>query len=589
MLARIRDRSTISPGYSGGRRAQIRGSDALEPPGHGGRGPSTVARLPGRLLDRLGPVSVAGAAALMSLALGVYQITRPHVLFGELAGNLSYDQGVYFGAAVRLVHGVIPYRDFVYVHPPGIAVLMSPVALLGELVGTGAALAVAQCLTVSIIAANVFLAGYLVRSSGRVAVAVASVLLALWPFAVQVNGLVMLEPYLVFFSLLGAVLLCGGTTPATRRRVILAGACLGMALSMKMWGIFPVVAAILWCLPAWRRRLVPLLLGMGSVLVVVWAPFVVAAPGAFVHDVIVAQVARKPFIGIPETPLAAQLKAIIGFADSAGGPVITGSSSPMVAVYVLLAGMIGVLYGITWRSRTAPEWAVLLFSLTTFVGMTALPTPNYATHYAYFPAALLAPLVGVCVARSAVWMGQRIRHVVVGSLPLASALQAVVLVAAIVGIAMFIPKVTGVTDQVVSTAFDPRPAIQSTIPAGACALADYPVVLVVADRFSSHEPGCPVVVDPFGMYLTEDDGNQPYVASVDHPIPTAFTSMWAAWLAAADYVVLSVPYTDYIPWSQSLIQRFAHDFRLVDHASYPPSASGAPPSADLYIYRRVGD
>ena len=61
-----------------------------------------------------------------------YQSTRP----GFLVGVTEYDDGPYFGSAVRLVHGSMPYRDFVLVQPPGITLLMSPAALLSYLVGT---------------------------------------------------------------------------------------------------------------------------------------------------------------------------------------------------------------------------------------------------------------------------------------------------------------------------------------------------------------------------------------------------------------------------------------------------------------------
>jgi len=557
-----------------------------------GQSPAAATATPGPadVLGRLGfaltPITIAIAAALVSLALGIYEVTRANVLLGEAGTNLNYDQGVYFGVATRLADGIVPYRDFVYVHPPGIALLMLPIALLGRVIGSGTALAIAQCLTVCVVAANAFLAGYLVRSAGRVAVAVASVSLALWPFAVQVNGLVMLEPYLVLFSLLGALLLFGGDSPASRRRILLAGACLGMALSVKMWGALPVIAAIAWCLPAWRRRLTPLLGGIAAVVLVVWVPFVAMAPHAFVHDVIVAQIGRKPFIGIPETPLSAQLKTVIGFADIFGGPVITSSTVITGAAYAALALLVAAIFGLGWRSRSATDWGVLLFSLTAFLGMTAMPTPNYSTHYAYFPAALMAPLVGLCVGRTVSWIARRIGARRVAAVPVATALGSAAIVIAIVGIVLFIPKVTRATDLQVATAFDPRPAIQATIPAGACAVSDYPLALVVSDRFTSSTPGCPAVVDPFGMYLTDDNGNQPHLASAAHPIPAAFTDAWATWLGKADYVVLTVPYSDYIPWSPALMQQFASTFTLIDHATYPVAATGLPPSANLYIYRR---
>ena len=40
----------------------------------------------------------------------------------------NYDDGVYYSAATALVHGQLPYRDFLLLQPPGIAVLLAPFA-----------------------------------------------------------------------------------------------------------------------------------------------------------------------------------------------------------------------------------------------------------------------------------------------------------------------------------------------------------------------------------------------------------------------------------------------------------------------------
>jgi alpha-1,2-mannosyltransferase len=66
-------------------------------------------------------IAVCTAAAAF---LRFYQLTRP----GYLLGVTEYDDGVQFGDAMRLVGGVIPYRDFVVMQPPGSIVLMAPVA-----------------------------------------------------------------------------------------------------------------------------------------------------------------------------------------------------------------------------------------------------------------------------------------------------------------------------------------------------------------------------------------------------------------------------------------------------------------------------
>ena len=76
--------------------------------------------------------AIIAVASLIAMALSIYQLTRPGMLFGLT----EYDDGVYFGSAIRLVNGALPYRDFVLVQPPGFVLLASPVALLSRVIGT---------------------------------------------------------------------------------------------------------------------------------------------------------------------------------------------------------------------------------------------------------------------------------------------------------------------------------------------------------------------------------------------------------------------------------------------------------------------
>src|SRR6266446_2318187 len=88
--------------------------------------------------SRLTPVNlVITAVTVLGLGLRLFYLTRP----GYLLGVTEYDDGSYFGSAVRLVHGVLPYRDFVFVQPPGITILMVPTALAAKVVGTAWGLA----------------------------------------------------------------------------------------------------------------------------------------------------------------------------------------------------------------------------------------------------------------------------------------------------------------------------------------------------------------------------------------------------------------------------------------------------------------
>src|SRR5262249_47331908 len=71
------------------------------------------------------------AATLLAVGLRLYDLSRP----GYLLGISEYDDGTDFGSAIRLVHGAVPYRDFIMVQPPGITLIMFPIALITKGMG----------------------------------------------------------------------------------------------------------------------------------------------------------------------------------------------------------------------------------------------------------------------------------------------------------------------------------------------------------------------------------------------------------------------------------------------------------------------
>src|SRR6202012_2554787 len=66
------------------------------------------------------------AGLVMLAAIRLYLLTRP----GYLTGITEYDDGVYLGGAIALISGTVPYHGFAFVQPPGILLLIAPVALL---------------------------------------------------------------------------------------------------------------------------------------------------------------------------------------------------------------------------------------------------------------------------------------------------------------------------------------------------------------------------------------------------------------------------------------------------------------------------
>src|ERR1700683_3480933 len=65
----------------------------------------------------------------VSLGMSLWQLSVPEILS-------AYDSGVYLAATIHLVSGVLPYKDFTFVQPPGILLLMSPVGLFSRVFGT---------------------------------------------------------------------------------------------------------------------------------------------------------------------------------------------------------------------------------------------------------------------------------------------------------------------------------------------------------------------------------------------------------------------------------------------------------------------
>src|SRR5215469_12887506 len=121
------------------------------------RSPFGAERLRGYWLTAPGKVMLIATA--LAVVIRLFTLTRP----GYLTGITEYDDGVYLGGALRMTEGAMPYQDFAFVQPPGILLLLTPVALIAKVTSTVKALALARVLTALASAACVALAGNLVR------------------------------------------------------------------------------------------------------------------------------------------------------------------------------------------------------------------------------------------------------------------------------------------------------------------------------------------------------------------------------------------------------------------------------------------
>ena len=107
------------------------------------------------------------AYALAAIALGglvarLWPLVREG---GPLGYAVDYDEGVYFSASALLFKGVLPYRDFVFVHPPGMLYFLGLTSAFAEALDPARAFAAARFVAVGLGAVNVYLTGRLVLRS----------------------------------------------------------------------------------------------------------------------------------------------------------------------------------------------------------------------------------------------------------------------------------------------------------------------------------------------------------------------------------------------------------------------------------------
>jgi len=513
-------------------------------------------------------------ATLLALALRLFLLTRPGFL---TSGTVEYDDGVYLGAALRLLHGALPYQDFSFVQPPGIVVVALPGAVIGSLTSQATGLAAARVLSVLASTACVPLAGRLVRHRGALACAVAAGLLAVYPADVLSGRTLLLEPWMNLACLLAANAAFREGRLASPRWLAWAGVAFGCGVAIKFWAAVPAAVLLAVCLiarpPAETsrvRRAGALVGGMAGGFAVLAGPFALADPSGFIRQTLLDQVSR---VG-SYTPISLRLAHLTGLIDVLGrngkvaAPGTTThslfamgaeASTHTVAVgwpayaaaavgVVLIAA--GYLTGL--RQRTQLEW----FALVTAVLATAaiMGYSAFFYHYPDFPAPWLAIAAGAgaaslaCLIRGTAARARLARRV------LAAAVTVVIL------------AIAGIEARELAPARVPASPsnVSALVPAGSCLVADQVSFAIAANRFAAPSPDCPDLIDSLAATLALSGGVSPQGGAGRAPNVVAG---WEAIFGQARYVWLSGGAAARIPWTPALRSWFASHFRLL--ADYP--------------------
>lgn len=419
------------------------------------------------------PLRVAGLAGTIWVIAFVARL-YPVLHGGGLSGLAGYDDGVYYSAADAVVAGRVPYRDFVLLHPPGLVYLLTPFALVGHLVGDPGGWALARLAMMAVGGVSAVLVCLVGRRFGRVAAVGGGLLYAVWLPAINGETSTFLE--CVPNALLLTALLLLGRRPAAADRAVplVAGACLGLAMSTKIWGVAPLAVVLLWqLLAAGRRRAGWVAIGAAAATVVVCGPTFALAPGRMTELVVTDQLQRS---GV-HTSL---LDRAIDFTPV--HRLLPHATTPTLVA--ILAGLAGLAALAAFAAAGDPRARVFV-GLFLVQGLVLCSSPPYFTHYGAF----LAPGLVLTFAIAAQRVSDRLRQRAPRGRPVAlAALGALVAVAAV-------PVVTRPYFAPFATQ-----RIHSLLTGAHCVAADSPGALALADVLTRDlQRGCPTRIDVSGV------------------------------------------------------------------------------------------
>ena len=506
---------------------------------------------------------------LLALAVRLYYFTRP----GYLLGVTEYDDGSYFGSAVRLVHGVLPYRDFVFVQPPGITILMTPVALLSKVTGTDTGLAIARILTMLAGAAGTALAGLLVRHRGALAALIATGIVAVYADSVASSHTLLVEPWVVLFCLIGAVAVFDGDTfTSSRRRLVWGGVAFGFAGLIEAWAIVPVLVLLVLMIRTGRRTLI-WLAGVAAGFLLPVAPFAALAPRSFFHDVITAQIGGRE--GAIRVPLYFRIRHMAGFANY---PDL--KHTLVLAVAAALAGFVVVATllasGLARKLPPVLDW----FAYGTTAAIIAMFLWPSQFHYHF--SGFLAPFFGLSLALPAARLVAVLRDRTARAPVAGRAIAALAgTVAAVVLAAGTVSQVSFEHTLLPLAPIDAMAIGKKIIPPGACVLADNVAYTITANRFVNSRAGCPTVDDGTGANFALSHGLAAETGA--GRVPAVYT-LWREALTHADYLWFTSLYNHRIAWNPALrtyvdthfvrVRSDVAKFRLYVRKGFPGSNAG---------------
>ncbi len=401
---------------------------------------------------------------------------------GGLGGVYGYDAGVYYTAADAIAHGRLPYRDFVLVHPPGIALALTPFAALGQVIGDHAGFMTATVAWMLLGSVNAVLVVRVAERMGldRRASVVGGLCYALWMGSVNSEFLIRLEPLGNFFMLAGLLAYFTASRTGGRTAAMLCGMGFGAAACVKIWWVVPLVVMLAWHLCSTRRaRLSAVVVGAAVTLLAIDGPFFLAAPRQMWSMIVLDQLgrARAGTLGLRLSSMSGLNAFALGLSRSATLAVLASIALVFLIIAVLAA-------------RTPAGRLVVTLLLAQLVVLIAGP-PWFAFYADYAAPGLALSIAAAIGYRLRAARKSETRHSV-AMLATITATVAAVAVTLLVGAADILRTRPAVAPF-------PSQALASTLLGARCVASDSPMALIELNVLSSDlSRGCANWVDILG-------------------------------------------------------------------------------------------
>jgi alpha-1,2-mannosyltransferase len=332
------------------------------------------------------PVSRAWLWAIAVAATAILFRLVPVLRGGGLFGLGNYDDGVYYAAATGLIHGLLPYRDFVLLHPPAMTVLLAPFAVVAQLTSDPYGFATARVAWMLLGAANAVLIWKILRPIGPVAAAFGGFSYAVFYPAIYSDKSTLLESPATTTLLIVILLLqpLVHTNSLPHGKALIAGALLGLAMTIKVWGVVTLLIVLGWLLLIRRYRVaLRVLIASAAAATVICLPFFVAAPTAMWNQIVRDQLFRR----------ARAVTSLDRLDQMTGLNIISRPYPPAVTVAVVVA-LVGCA-ALAWSYREARLPVLLMLGQ----GLYLLVIPMWFFHFTGFTAAPVAVTAGAAMGR----------------------------------------------------------------------------------------------------------------------------------------------------------------------------------------------